>query len=191
MKKSESLKHSSEISTVYREYKDELEGYISKRIDFKEDVEDILQNVFYNLSGIDLIENPIEHISSWLYSVAQNQITDFYRKKKEERMPSFSDDESSEDDLVNSIFELLSDPDDNPETKYIQSLVWIELEAALSRLPAEQRTVFELTELEGFSFKEISETTGISVNTLLSRKRYAILYLREQLRDLYIELLIQ
>lgn len=191
MKKSESLKHSSEISTVYREYKDELEGYISKRIDFKEDVEDILQNVFYNLSGIDLIENPIEHISSWLYSVAQNQITDFYRKKKEERMPSFSDDESSEDDLVNSIFELLSDPDDNPETKYIQSLVWIELEAALSRLPAEQRTVFELTELEGFSFKEISETTGISVNTLLSRKRYAILYLREQLRDLYIELLVQ
>jgi RNA polymerase sigma factor (sigma-70 family) len=191
MKKNESLKHSSEIPVVYKEYKDELKGYISKRIGFKEDVEDILQNIFYNLSRINLIENPIEHISSWLYTVAQNQITDFYRKKREEPMPSFSDDESSEDDFVSTVFELLSDPDDNPETKYIQSLVWIELEAALSHLPIEQRTVFELTELEGFSFKEISETTGISINTLLSRKRYAISYLREQLRDLYIELLVQ
>jgi RNA polymerase sigma factor (sigma-70 family) len=191
MKKSESLKHSSEIPVVYTEYKDELTGYISKRIDFKEDVEDILQNVFYNLSRIDLIESPIEHISSWLYSVAQNQITDFYRKKKEERLPSFSNDESSDEDFVHSVFELLSDPDDSPETKYIQSLVWIELEAALSDLPAEQRTVFELTEMEGFSFKEISESTGISVNTLLSRKRYAIVYLRERLRNLYVELLEQ
>ncbi|GHT16675.1 RNA polymerase subunit sigma-24 [Bacteroidia bacterium] len=189
MKKSESLKHSSEIPVVYKEYKDELKGYISKRVDFKEDVEDILQNVFYNLSKIDLIENPVEHISSWLYSVAQNQITDFYRKKKEERLPSFSNDESSDDDFVHTVFELLSDPDDSPETKYIQSLVWIELEAALSHLPTEQRTVFELTEMEGFSFKEISESTGIPVNTLLSRKRYAIVYLRERLRNLYDELL--
>jgi RNA polymerase sigma factor (sigma-70 family) len=191
MKKSESLKHSSEIPVVYTEYKDELKGYISKRIDFKEDVEDILQNVFYNLSRINLIESPIEHISSWLYSVAQNQITDFYRKKKEERLPSVSNDESSEEDFVHSVFELLSDPDNSPETKYMQSLVWIELEAALSHLPAEQRTVFELTEMEGFSFKEISESTGIPVNTLLSRKRYAIVYLREKLRNLYVELLEQ
>jgi RNA polymerase sigma factor (sigma-70 family) len=191
MKKSESLKHSSEIPVVYKEYKDELKGYVSKRIDFKEDVEDIIQNVFYNLSRIDLIENPIEHISSWLYSVAQNQITDFYRKKKEERMPSFSNDESSDDDVVKGVFELLSDPTDNPEMKYIQSLVWVELEAALSHLPPEQRTVFELTELEGFSFKEISESTGVPVNTLLSRKRYAIVYLRERLKDLYLEILEQ
>jgi RNA polymerase sigma factor (sigma-70 family) len=137
-----------------------------------------------------LIENPIEHISSWLYSVAQNQITDFYRKKKEERMPVVSGNEP-DDDFISDILELLSDPDDSPETKYIQSLVWIELEGALSQLPSEQRSVFELTELEGFSFKDISESTGISVNTLLSRKRYAVVYLRDRLRNLYVELLEQ
>jgi RNA polymerase sigma factor (sigma-70 family) len=178
MKQNKPLNHSSEIPAIYREYKDELKGYISKRISFKEDVEDILQNVFYNLVKVDLIENPIEHISSWLYTVTHNQITDFYRKKKEERIPVLSEDDA-EDDLVKNLPELLVDPEDNPEIKYIQSLVWIELEIALADLPAEQRTVFELTELEGFSFKEISESTGIPVNTLLSRKRYAVLYLRE------------
>ncbi|MDR2087124.1 MAG: sigma-70 family RNA polymerase sigma factor [Dysgonamonadaceae bacterium] len=187
MKKSKSLKHSSEIPAIYQEYRDELKGYISKRIDFKEDVEDIMQNVFYNLARIDLIENPIEHISSWLYSVAQNQIIDFYRKKKEERFPAFSD--KKEDEWVKNMLEILSDPNENPEIKYMQSLVWEELETALAHLPAEQRAVFELTELEGFSFKEIAESTGISLNTLLSRKRYAILFLRERLQEMYRDLL--
>jgi RNA polymerase sigma factor (sigma-70 family) len=190
MKKTKSLNHSSEIPAIYQEYRDELKGYISKRIDFKEDVEDILQNVFYNLARIDLIENPIEHISSWLYSVAQNQIIDFYRKKKEERIPVFSNNDS-DDGLVKNMLELLSDPDEDSEIKYMQSLVWTELEVALAHLPAEQRTVFELTELEGFSFKEISESTGVPVNTLLSRKRYAILYLRERLQGMYQDLLME
>jgi RNA polymerase sigma factor (sigma-70 family) len=187
-KKNDSLNQASEISAIYEGYKNELTGFISKRVGFKEDVEDILQNVFYRLAKIDLIENPIEHISSWLYSVTQNQITDFYRKKKEERIPEIFYSESSDDDTAREIFDFLFDPADNPETKYIQSLIWIELEVALSDLPVEQRTVFELTELEGFSFKEISESTGISVNTLLSRKRYAILYLRERLKNLYTDL---
>jgi RNA polymerase sigma factor (sigma-70 family) len=185
MKKSKSLNHSSEISTIYKEYKDELKAYISKRVGFKEDVEDILQNVFYNLSKIDLIENPIEHISSWLYSVTQNQIIDFYRKKKDERIPASFSDNDSEENFVQEMIELLSDPEENPEIKYIQSLLWVELEIALAHLPSEQRIVFELTELEGFSFKEISESTGIPVNTLLSRKRYATLYLRERLKNMY------
>jgi RNA polymerase sigma factor (sigma-70 family) len=188
MKRNELLNHSSGIPAIYEKYKDELKGYISKRVGFKEDVEDILQNVFFNLAKIDLIENSIEHISSWLYSVTQNQITDFYRKKKEERMP-LSSNEEAENGFVENIIDLLSDPADNPEIQYIQSMLWIELEIALSHLPAEQRTVFELTELEGFSFKEISESTGISVNTLLSRKRYAILYLRKRLQSTYFEIL--
>jgi RNA polymerase sigma factor (sigma-70 family) len=187
-KKNETLNHSSGIPVIYENYKDELKGYISKRVGFKEDVEDILQNVFYNLAKIDLIENPIEHISSWLYSVAQNQITDFYRKKKEERIPP-SPNEEAEDGFVQNMLELLSDPADNPEIQYIQSMLWIELEIALSDLPAEQRTVFELTELDGFSFKEISESTGIPINTLLSRKRYAILYLRKKLQPMYFEII--
>jgi RNA polymerase sigma factor (sigma-70 family) len=187
MKKSKSLNHSSGIPAIYKEYGNELKGYISRQVNFKEDVEDILQNVFYSLAKIDLIESPIEHISSWLYSVTQNQIIDFYRKKKEERMPLFNNE--SDGELVKDILEFLSDSREDPEMKYIQSLVWVELEIALEHLPAEQRTVFELTELEGFSFKEISKSTGIPVNTLLSRKRYAILYLRERLRGMYSELL--
>jgi RNA polymerase sigma factor (sigma-70 family) len=187
MKKNNSLNNSSEIPAVYKEYKDELKGYISKRVKLREDVEDILQNVFYHLARIDLIENPIEHISAWLYSVAQNQIIDFNRKKREERIPEIHGD-GQDDEYVKSIFDFLSDPADTPETKYIQSLVWLGLEEALSHLPAEQKNVFELTELEVFSFKEISESTGIPVNTLLSRKRYATLYLRKKLQSLYTEM---
>ena len=188
MKNNKQISDSSEISSVYIEYKDELKGYISKRVSIKEDVEDILQNVFYNLSRVDLIENPIEHISSWLYSVTQNQIIDFNRKKKEERLPEIAENDSDKE-FVKSILNMLSDPTDNPETSYLKSLLWIELESSLDELPIEQRSVFELTELEGFSFKEISESTGVPVNTLLSRKRYAILHLRNKLTNLYIDIL--
>jgi len=185
MAKNKSLGSSSEIPKVYEEYRDELKGFISKRVRLKEDMEDILQNVFYSLVNLDLSENPIEHISAWLYKVTRNQITDYYRKKKEENLPGI--DEEGEL-FVKEVLEFLSDPDDTPETQFLRSFVWIELEKALDELPAEQKSVFELTELEGFSNKEISESTGIPVNTLLSRKRYAILYLRERLADFYLEL---
>jgi RNA polymerase sigma factor (sigma-70 family) len=173
-----------EISRIYSQYQAELKGFIARRVTLKEDVEDILQNVFYALARIDLVENPIEQISAWLYSVTRNQIIDRSRKKKEERMAAVADD-PEEDDCRFSVTELLTDPADTPEMAYLQSLVWTELELALSELPEEQRTVFELTELEDFSFREISESTGIPVNTLLSRKRYAVLHLRRRLKDLY------
>jgi RNA polymerase sigma factor, sigma-70 family len=186
MEKNKSLGNSSEIPAIYEEYRDELKGFIFKRVRLKEDMEDILQNVFYSLVNLDLSENPIEHISAWLYKVTRNQITDYYRKRKEESLPAYDDEEDQQ--FIKEIVEFLSDPDDTPETQFLRSLVWIELEKALDELPAEQRSVFELTELEGFSNKEISESTGIPVNTLLSRKRYAILYLRERLADFYLEL---
>ena len=177
----------NDVSQIYNDYQAELKGYISRRVSFKEDAEDILQNVFYQLAKIDLNENPIEQISSWLYSVARNQIIDRSRKKKEEKMPQYSNGE--DDDFILEISEILADEGNTPEMAYFQSLVWEELEVALNELPEEQRTVFELTELEGFSYKEISESTGIPVNTLLSRKRYAVLYLRECLKDLHDEIL--
>lgn len=186
MTKNKSLRNSSEIPVIYEEYKDELKGFISKRVRFREDVEDILQNVFYSLVNLDLAENPIEHISAWLYQVTRNQITDHYRKKKD---TTFSiNEEDDNEQLVKEILNFLSDPADSPDVELLRSLVWIELEKALEELPAEQRSVFELTELDGFSNKEISELTGIPVNTLLSRKRYAILHLRERLVDFYTEL---
>lgn len=177
----------TDVGKIYEEHQAELKGFISRRVSFKEDVEDILQNVFYNLSKIDLDENPIEQISSWLYSVARNQIIDRNRKKKEERLPELKN--ASTDDLLNDISEILASTNDTPETEYLQSLVWEELDIALNELPEEQKVVFELTELQGFSFKEIAESTGIPVNTLISRKRYAVVHLRERLKDLYNDIL--
>jgi RNA polymerase sigma factor (sigma-70 family) len=176
------------VSDIFKKYRNQLKNYINKRVLSKEDGEDILQNVFYQLSKIDLIEKPIEQISAWLYSVANNQIIDRSRKHKEVEMPYVKTKENDEL-FLSEITSLLMDEDSSPETEYLRSLVWIELEDALSELPIEQREVFELTELEGFSFKEISEETGITVNTLISRKRYAVLHLRERLKDLYYELL--
>lgn len=180
------LNDSSGIPDLYREYEHELKGYISRKVSFKEDAEDILQNVFYQLSKVDLNENPIDQAASWLYAVTKNQITDYYRKKKNE---SISENEYEDDDgFLTNLFDIIGDESDSPEMKYLQSLVWIELESALDELPKEQRLVFELTELEGFSFKEIAGSTGVPVNTLLSRKRYATLYLREKLKYLYDDL---
>jgi len=181
------LNKAEDIPSVYRQYEGQLKGYIGKRVSFKEDMEDILQNIFYNLSKMNLDETPIEHISSWLYKVARNQINDYYRKKKPEALAEYEDDD--DEGFIYYLMETINDNSGSPEVQYLQSLFWIELEAALREIPPEQRTVFELNELEGFSFKEISESTGIPVNTLLSRKRYAVLYLREKLRGLYEEYL--
>lgn len=179
----------TDISAIYKEHHAELKGFISKRVTFREDAEDILQNVFFQLSKIDLVENPIEHVSSWLYAVARNQIIDRSRKKREERLPRPKKASSNDEDFWVDVSTFLSSDDDNPETEYLKSLIWKELELALAELPAEQRSVFELTELENVSFREISESTGIPQNTLLSRKRYAVLHLRERLAGLYADLI--
>ena len=136
----------------------------------------------------DQEDNPIEQIAAWLYSVARNQIIDRSRKHREEEMPYLS---NNEDDgtFLKELSELMPDEDQSPEMDFIRSTVWEELENALLELPGEQRTVFELTELEGIPFKEIAESTGIPVNTLISRKRYAILFLRKRLYSLYEDIL--
>lgn len=175
------------ISDIFRKYQSQLKSFISKRVPSKEDCEDILQNVFYQLLKTDSEGTVIGQVSAWFYSVARNQIIDRSRKHTEEPMP-YKQGEDSEGRFMNEISEWLMDEDQSPEMDFIRSLVWEELENALAELPDEQRTVFELTELEGFSFKEISEATDVPVNTLLSRKRYAVLHLRKWLNDLYIEL---
>lgn len=182
----ESLQEKAVID-IYHKYQSPLRGFIAKRVPSREDTEDILQNVFYQLSRIDLVDNPITHISAWLYSVARNQIIDHGRKHKEEEMPYVMNDDD-EVLFIKEITDVLIEAD-SPESTFIKTLMWEELESALDELPQEQRDVFELTELEGFSFKELSEITGITVNTLLSRKRYAVLHLRKRLYDLYDALL--
>ena len=136
--------------------------------------------------------NPIEQVSAWLYRVAQNLIINRGAKKREVEMPVFRSNQS-DDEMLNDISEILfcdaTSPSPSPETEYLRSLFWVELENALSELPTEQREIFELTELDGLPVKEISKTTGVALNTLLSRKHYAVKHLRKRLAALYNDLI--
>jgi RNA polymerase sigma factor (sigma-70 family) len=149
------------------------------------DAEDILQDVFYELVEANRLLMPIEHVTGWLFRVARNRITDLFRKKKPE---TFSDAAlEDEDGELLQIEDLLPSPDAGPEALYVRSVLLDELELALDELPEEQRDVFVAHELEGRSFKEMAAEAGVSMNTLLSRKRYAVLHLRERLQSIYDE----
>jgi RNA polymerase sigma factor (sigma-70 family) len=183
------LAQKQHITDIVQNYSSRLKGFIRNLVSSNEDAEDILQDVFFQLAEADRLMKPIEQMTAWLYTVTRNRVTDFYRKKKPELMSGFVADDDSDEEIVDDIRELLSDNEPTPETRYLQSLVWEELEKALSELPDEQRKVFELNELEGISFKEIAKLTGETENTLISRKRYAVLHLRKRLQTLYNELI--
>ncbi len=173
------------ITGIIQEYSQKLFGFIRSRVASEADAEDILQDVFQQLAGYT---QPIDQVSGWLYQVAKNKITD---RKRKQRPTTFSDIQpaAGEDELDFDWSEMLWDNDDNPETTYLRNLFWEQLQQALDELPQEQRDVFVLTELEDIPFKVIAEQTGANINTLLSRKRYAILHLRERLLVLKNELL--
>ncbi len=170
-------------STVVKEQR-RLLDFIRRRVRTDEDAEDILQDVFYELAASDNDASPIEQLTSWLFTVARNKIVDWYRKRKPDPLPA--DRAGTEEGL--SFADLLGDPRQDPDAVLTRSLLWSEFADALDELPENQRDVFVMHELEGKSFKEIAELTGEPVNTLISRKRYAVLFLREQLRELYQEL---
>jgi RNA polymerase sigma factor (sigma-70 family) len=173
------------ISEVVVRERARLRNFIRRRVADPSDVEDILQDVFYRLVEANRLLMPIEHVTGWLFRVARNRITDLFRKKKP---ASFADAsvEGEEGELL-EIEDLLPSPDAGPEELYLRHVLLEELELALDELPDEQREVFLAHELGGQSFKEMAAETGLKVNTLLSRKRYAVLYLRERLRDIYEE----
>ena len=178
------LEQDQRISEVVKREQFRLRNFIRRRVPDPRDVEDILQDVFFELVEANRLLMPIEHVTGWLFRVARNRITDLFRKKKPE---SFSDAAvaDEEDDL--RLEDLLPSPDAGPDALYARHVLLDELEAAIDELPEEQREVFVAHELEGRSFKEMSAETGVSVNTLLSRKRYAVLHLRERLRSIYEE----
>jgi len=161
-----------------------LRNFIRKRVDDEADAEDILQDVFYELIEAYRLMKPIEQVGAWLYRVARNRIIDGFRKKKPQPYSS-EQYPDTEDGDSRSLEELLPSPDAGPEATYARSILLEELDAALDELPEEQREVFLAHEFEGFSFKEISAETGVSVNTLLSRKHHAVLYLRRRLQSIY------
>ena len=177
-----------DITEIFKNYRSKLQGFIRKRVRTNEDADDILQEVFFQLAETDKMMKPIDHLSAWLFTVARNRITDLYRKKKTESMPEFVNDDESEFSIP-ELKELLFENGLNPETEYLRSLVWEALDEALLGLPPDQRDVFEMHEMQGIPFKEISEITGEQVNTLITRKRYAVLFLREKLKTIYDELL--
>jgi RNA polymerase sigma factor (sigma-70 family) len=171
------------ISDVIAEERFRLLNFIRRRVPNEADVEDLLQDVFCELVEANRLLMPIEHLTGWLFRVARNRITDLWRKKRPE---TFSDAAvEGEDGELLQLEDLLPSTEAGPEALYVRGVLLEELEFALDELPDEQREVFVAHELEGRSFKELSAESDVSVNTLLSRKRYAVLHLREQLQDIH------
>ncbi|HEX8896010.1 MAG TPA: RNA polymerase sigma factor [Terriglobales bacterium] len=178
------LEQDQRITEVVKREQSRLRNFIRRRVPDEFDAEDVLQDVFYRLVEANRLVMPIDHVTGWLFQVARNRITDLFRKKKPE---NFSDVavETAHDTLLE---DLLPSPDAGPDALYARSVLLDELEDALDELPEEQRQVFIGHEIEGLSFKEMAVETGVSVNTLLGRKRNAVLHLRERLQGVYDEL---
>ena len=170
--------------TVDRE-QSRLRRFIRRRVPDPRDVEDILQEVFFELVEANRLLMPIEHVTAWLFRVARNRITDLFRKKKPERFDDAAG--AAEGGELLRVEDLLPSPDAGPDAIYARRVLLEALELAIEQLPEEQREVFVAHELEGRSFKEMAAESGVSVNTLLSRKRYAVRRLREQLQGIYDE----
>lgn len=179
------LEQDRRISEVVKREQSRLRNFIRRRVPDPRDAEDIIQDVFYELVEANRLLMPIEHVTGWLFRVARNRITDLFRKKKPE--PFRDATVENEDGEVLQIEDMLPSPDAGPEALYFRDLLLDELELAVDELPDEPREVFIAHELEGRSFKEMAAETGVSVNTLLSRKRYAVLHLRERLQSIYDE----
>jgi RNA polymerase sigma factor (sigma-70 family) len=179
-----SPKESEKIGAVYIDERKRLLGYIRKRIPDKVEAEDILHDVFYQLTlGFRDIRN-IENLTSWLYRVADNRITDLFRKWKPVKI-SYNENTKNDEDGPLTLQEILPSLGATPEDEEIKELIWEAIEETLADLPEEQRSVFVDNEFEDLTFREISEKTGTGINTLISRKRYAVLALRGRLDELY------
>jgi RNA polymerase sigma factor (sigma-70 family) len=180
------LEQDQRISEVVKREQSRLRNFIRRRVPDPRDAEDILQDVFYELVEANRLLMPIEHVTGWLFRVARNRITDLFRKKRPESFSATAVANEEDDELL-QLEDLLPSPDVGPEALYARNVLLDELELAVDELPQEQREVFVAHELEGRSFKEMAAETGVSVNTLLSRKRYAVLHLRERLQSIYDE----
>lgn len=174
-----------QIEHLYKTDRKKFLGFIRQRVRSQEEAEDILQDVFTNvLAASKNVQKPIENIASWVFTAVRNRIIDSYRKKRAE---TFSDMQTpgQAEDGVDAFENFLGDLTDSPETDLVRKTIWEAVQDGLKELPDEQRDVFVKNEFEGISFREMSEDTGVNINTLLARKRYAVLHLRKKLKDLY------
>jgi RNA polymerase sigma factor (sigma-70 family) len=174
-----------QIFEAIKRERDKLRNFIRRRVPDPGDAEDILQDVFYKLVEANRMLMPIDHVTGWLFRVTRNRIADLFRRRRTENVGT-TNIVNDNDELLR-LEDLLPSPDAGPDAIYARNLILEELELAIEELPEEQREVFVAHELEGRSFKQIAAETGVSINTLLSRKRYAVLHLRERLADIYEE----
>jgi RNA polymerase sigma factor (sigma-70 family) len=177
-----------QISEVVQRERARLRNFVRKRVPDAGDAEDILQDVLYELVSTYRLIHPVEHVSAWLYRVARNRIVDFFRKK---RLAALGDAvvERADDEGALTLEDLLPSPDGGPDAAYARTVLLHELNVALDELPVEQRDVFIAHEIDGRSFKDLVGDTGVGLNTLLSRKRYAVMHLRRRLQSIYDEYL--
>ena len=179
------IEQDRQISEVIAKEQPRLRNFIRRRVPNEADVDELLQEVFFELVQAQRLLKPIDFVSGWLFRVARNRITDLFRKKRPE---NFTDAAGEDEDGELLAFEdLLPSPDDGPDALFVRNVLLAELEIALGELPAEQREVFVAHEIEGRSFKELSAESGVNINTLLARKRYAVLHLRERLQNIHDE----
>ena len=170
-------------AVIFTEYRRRLLKFIRSRVNRLEDAEDILQDVFYQFARAYSMINPIENTAAWLYRAARNRIIDHHRKKKDERLPvHYGEDE---DCIFDEIADIIYGEETTPETEMFRALLLQEIQTAIEELPEEQRKVFEMTELLDFSVKEVSQRLHAPVNTVLSRKHYAVKHLRKKLKEFY------
>ena len=177
---------------IFKVYRQRLLKFILSRVNLPEDAEDIMQEVFYQFARqftvIDNGADPVENASAWLYRAARNKIIDHYKKKKDVPLPA-SYDEEEDEYIIGEITDILFGEEAGPETEYLRSLIIEEIQSALDDLPKEQREAFEGNELLAIPVKEIALKTGVPVNTVLSRKHYAVKYLRKRLQELYCDIM--
>jgi RNA polymerase sigma factor (sigma-70 family) len=181
------IEQDRQIADVIAKERPRLRNFIRRRVPNDADAEDLLQDVFFELVEAHRLLTPIDFVTGWLFRVARNRITDLFRKKRPEAFSGAVRED--EDGNLLDVEDLLPSPDAGPEAQYNRTLLLDELQQALNELPADQRDVFVAHELEGSSFKELSAESGVSVNTLLSRKRYAVLHLRRRLQTVHDEFL--
>ncbi|MDR0302460.1 MAG: sigma-70 family RNA polymerase sigma factor, partial [Treponema sp.] len=171
------------VTQIFKDYQQRLLKFIRSRVSGIEDAEDILQDVFYQFARVDNMINPIENTAAWLYRAARNKIIDHHKKKKDEPLPA-TYDEDTDDFIFDEITDIIYGEESTPEIELFRSLIFEEIQTALADLPKEQREVFEMTELLDFPVKEVAEKTNTPVNTVLSRKHYAVKHLRKRLEEL-------
>jgi len=175
------------VAETFYKYREQLFNFIRSQVRLVEDAEDILQDVFYQFAKMDSLSKPVEQLSAWLYRVARNGIIDRSRKKKDAPLPAYYDEDEDEY-IFDEIADILYGTEATPETDLLRSLIIEEMQCALAELPEDQRIVFELTEIAGLSVKEAAEKTNTPVNTVLSRKHYAVKRLRSRLAELYADM---